>query len=153
MVVWDVSHQFQVCSEWEAQVQLLTLSRSGALELLLSEEHCCHPGRLFWEERLALLLPGYPGGDGLQVAQELSQLSGWAEGSLVPVTGTVPQPEWVSVNGEHGRVDGSGQHLMACSKRRDTQLQTVPDLCQNSDQGFAHLGDQISFTSRFCFKK
>lgn len=40
------------------QVQLLTLSRSGALGLCLSEEHGCHPERLFWGEELVLLLLG-----------------------------------------------------------------------------------------------
>lgn len=75
--VWCLpSTRFQVCSWWGVQVQLLTVSRSGALGLCLSEEHHCHPDRLFWGEGLALLLAGYPGGDRLKVAQELSQLPG-----------------------------------------------------------------------------
>lgn len=44
-----------------------------------------------------------------------------------------------------GRVDGSGQCLMPALGGGDRQFQIVADLCQNSNQGLSHLGDQISF--------
>lgn len=137
-----------VCSEWESQVQLLTLGRSGTLGLCLSEEMAvtltgCSEER-GWHCSCLGSLVGMEDGSGAVPALWLR--SSWGlPGSCL--WGCAMSQE----NGEHGRVDGSGQGLLACFKRR--RFEIVADLYQNSDQGLLHLGGQISFMSWFCFKK
>lgn len=79
---------------------------------------------------------------------------GAAGGSLVPVTGTVlcvprqvSECEWGAWQGGWVRTAPDG-----LLQKEEIKFQIAADWCRNSDQGLSHLGDQISFTSWFCFK-
>lgn len=105
---------------------------------------------------MALLLAGYPGGDRLKVAQELSQLPGEEQlgfpGSCHWDSPCVPRQvsecEWGAWQGGWVRTATDG-----LLQKEEIKFQTAADLCRNSDQGLSHLGDQISFTSWFLFQK